>query len=77
MFIMRTHMIGVVNSEPYFAKDDSGDDLWCTFSILVKEEGEQMPFTVCVGDKPLLAICREQLVSGCYVLVEGNMYHFI
>ena len=71
MFIMHTHMIGKVTSDPVIVKDKNVGDLYCTYSILVKEEGQLIPFTVYVSDKKQINLCRDRLVRDSMVFING------
>ncbi len=73
MAIMQTTMTGIVNSDLEIIKDEHGNDYCCVFTMLVKERGQRIQFSVYADDKDVIKKCKDELAQGCAVFVKGLM----
>lgn len=71
MAIMHVRMLGTINDEPKIDRDESGNIIYATFSILVTEETQRVPFTVYSSDEQLIESVEQDLLLGNVVLVSG------
>ena len=73
MAIMHTTMTGIVNSDIEIIKDEHENDYCCAFTMLVKERGQRIQFSVYSDDKDIIKKSKDKLDKGCAVLVKGVM----
>ena len=71
MAIFHVRMAGIVDDEIEIIRDENGNSICCVFTMLVKEKGGEIPFSVYIDDNELVEKCENELITGSAILVSG------
>ena len=71
MATLHVNMFGIVTKDIDIIKDENGNIFCCVFSMIVKDNGKPIPFSVYTTNYCLVKQCENKLTPGCSVLVDG------